>query len=165
MTNTERSLRAEWRTFRAEHSARLMGCSFDVSSRMTAKLGVCQSSRATGLPVRVAISSRLMAPGLEDQARDTFLHEVAHALAGHKAGHGPQWKAMCRKLGANPERLAHLEGETAKLYKATAPAPKWKLECHGCGAQDTRQRVSRSMQWGGAICGRCNGRIEFTRIG
>jgi hypothetical protein len=161
MTATERKLRAEWRRFRAEHSDRLAGCSFDVSKRMTSKLGVCQSSRATGLPVRVAVAAGLMAPGLEDQAMDTFLHEVAHALAGHKAGHGPEWKAMCRKLGACPERLARLdESERMTLAKAR-PAPKWRLRCHGCGVTDTRNRVSRHMQWGGAICGRCGGRVEF----
>lgn len=163
MTSTERNLRAEWRQFRAQFPERLMGCSFEVSKRMTSKLGVCQTSRATGLPVRVAVSARLMLPGLEEQARDTFLHEVAHALAGHAAGHGPEWKAMCRKLGATPERLANLEGETLELYKQTAPKPVWNLECHGCGVTDTRQRVSRAMQMWGATCGRCGGHVTFMR--
>lgn len=36
--------------------------------------------------------------------RDTMLHEIAHALAGFKAAHGPDWKAVCRRIGAEPER-------------------------------------------------------------
>jgi predicted SprT family Zn-dependent metalloprotease len=42
----------------------------------------------------------------EDEIRDVILHEIAHALAGHKAGHGPVWKAAARKVGAKPSRCA-----------------------------------------------------------
>lgn len=35
---------------------------------------------------------------------DTILHEIAHALAGHSAGHGPKWKEACNKIGAKPQR-------------------------------------------------------------
>lgn len=35
--------------------------------------------------------------------RDTILHEIAHALVGHqKRPHGKEWRAMARKVGANP---------------------------------------------------------------
>ena len=33
---------------------------------------------------------------------DTILHEIAHALAGAKAGHGPEWKAIAKRIGATP---------------------------------------------------------------
>jgi hypothetical protein len=33
---------------------------------------------------------------------DMLLLEIAHALAGPKARHGPTWKAVARKLGATP---------------------------------------------------------------
>ncbi len=32
----------------------------------------------------------------EEQIRDTVLHEIAHAIAGPEAGHGPLWKATAR---------------------------------------------------------------------
>lgn len=35
---------------------------------------------------------------------DTILHEIAHAIAGHKAGHGKDWKEVCIRIGAKPER-------------------------------------------------------------
>lgn len=36
--------------------------------------------------------------------RDTILHEVAHALAGHKAGHGPRWFRIAERIGVRGKR-------------------------------------------------------------
>ena len=41
--------------------------------------------------------------GSEEQIRDTVLHEIAHAIAGREAGHGPLWKATARRIGATPK--------------------------------------------------------------
>ena len=38
----------------------------------------------------------------EAEIRDTILHEIAHALAGPEARHGPRWKAVARRIGATP---------------------------------------------------------------
>ena len=43
----------------------------------------------------------------EADIRDTVLHEIAHALAGHAAGHGPIWKAIARRIGATPRAKAY----------------------------------------------------------
>ena len=42
-----------------------------------------------------------------EQVNDTILHEIAHALAGFKAGHGPEWKAIALRIGATPESKAY----------------------------------------------------------
>ena len=39
-------------------------------------------------------------------ATDTILHEIAHALAGANARHGPAWKAIATRLGARPRARA-----------------------------------------------------------
>ncbi len=44
--------------------------------------------------------------GNDAQIRDTVLHEIAHALAGPGAGHGPVWKAIARRIGARPKARA-----------------------------------------------------------
>ena len=51
--------------------------------------------------------------GGDEQIRDTVLHEIAHAIAGPKAGHGPLWKATARRLGAVPRARAY-ERETGR---------------------------------------------------
>ena len=45
--------------------------------------------------------------GSDEQVRDTMLHEIAHALAGPEAGHGPLWKATARRIGATPRARAY----------------------------------------------------------
>ncbi len=44
--------------------------------------------------------------GRDEEIRDTVLHEIAHAIAGAKAGHGPLWKATARRIGATPRARA-----------------------------------------------------------
>ena len=45
--------------------------------------------------------------GSEEQIRDTVLHEIAHALAGREAGHGPLWRETARRIGATPRAKAY----------------------------------------------------------
>ena len=51
--------------------------------------------------------------GSEEEIRDTVLHEIAHAIAGREAGHGPLWKATARRLGATPRAKAYESGAGA----------------------------------------------------
>ncbi len=37
-----------------------------------------------------------------EQVTDTILHEIAHALAGAAAGHGPSWCNVAKRIGATP---------------------------------------------------------------
>ena len=42
---------------------------------------------------------------------DTILHEIAHAIAGANAGHGPVWKAVAKRIGAAPRARAEEKDE------------------------------------------------------
>ena len=59
-------------------------------------------------PYKILIASFL----LEEESAfwNTVRHEYAHAaaalLTGKNQGHGPVWRAICRKIGADPSRLA-----------------------------------------------------------
>jgi len=54
---------------------------------------------------------------------NTIQHEVAHAIAGFKAGHGPQWVAAAKSIGMkNPKRLA----DTSDEYHETVK-PLWVM--------------------------------------
>lgn len=61
------------------------------------KLGECRPLQKLILISRVHALNG--APG---QVTDTILHEIAHALVGPAAHHGPEWKAAARRLGATP---------------------------------------------------------------
>lgn len=55
----------------------------------------------------IRISRAHALEGSEEQIRDTVLHEIAHAIAGPKAGHGPLWKATARRIGATPRAKSY----------------------------------------------------------
>ncbi|HEY9309549.1 MAG TPA: SprT-like domain-containing protein [Microbacterium sp.] len=70
---------------------------------------------------RISVSRYLAARYDDDTNHQTLLHEVAHALAGPRAGHGPRWKAVARELG-------YVGGATHQGETATELAP-WVGVC------------------------------------
>lgn len=82
---------------------------------------------ATWLPLKITISKHWVALLPEEEIRLTLLHEIAHALAGKEAGHGPHWKAMARKVGARPVRCKPVTG--------AQPDRRIEAKCLTCGEQ------------------------------
>ena len=66
------------------------------------KLGECRP-----LDRHIGLSRHHAVTGSPEQVTDTVLHEIAHALAGPEAGHGPAWKAIARRIGATPRSGVH----------------------------------------------------------
>ena len=60
------------------------------------------SAPAISVTARFRIGRGHALEGNEEEIRDTVLHEIAHAIAGPEAGHGPLWKATARRIGATP---------------------------------------------------------------
>lgn len=54
---------------------------------------------------RITVSKYLAARFEDDEIHQVLLHEVAHALAGPGAGHGPRWKKVAAELGYEGKRL------------------------------------------------------------
>ncbi|WP_291057522.1 SprT-like domain-containing protein [Herbiconiux sp.] len=54
---------------------------------------------------RITVSRYLAARYDDDEVHQILLHEVAHALAGSAAGHGPRWVAISREIGYEGKRL------------------------------------------------------------
>jgi predicted SprT family Zn-dependent metalloprotease len=93
----------------------------------------------------ITLSEPLTLLNDEDQVRDVILHEIAHARAGHRAGHGPLWRVHARAMGARPERC----------YRPTVvtPAAPYVAPCQGCKhpfKMFRRPKRERS-------CSRCSG--------
>ena len=73
------------------------------------KLGECRPGRKL-----IQLSRVHAVNGPAAQVTDTILHEIAHALAGPRAGHGPAWKAIAKRLGATPKSCAPESGEARR---------------------------------------------------
>lgn len=104
------------------------------------RVGVCNY-----LKREIRLSRFIAAMNPVETARNTILHEIAHALAGSRAGHGPEWKAWCRQLGARPERLADPE-------RVATPERAWVITCSNCGPVGRRHRRFDPRKYS---CGRC----------
>ena len=98
------------------------GFGFDLS---TARAGVC---RYADKRIDLSVSYCLRATRAEIE--DTLLHEIAHAIVGHRHHHDAVWKAVARALGCTAERCHDV---------AHTPA-RWLGEC-GCGQTWRRHRL------------------------
>jgi predicted SprT family Zn-dependent metalloprotease len=78
-----------------------------------------------------------------DQSEQVILHEIAHALAGKSAGHGPNWKKVAKSIGYRGEKFTGKEiaEQTAKWIGECRnghrhyrfKSPKAQLACGYCG--------------------------------
>lgn len=96
---------------------------------------------------RISVSKYLAARYQDDEIHQVLLHEVAHALAGTRAGHGPKWKAIAAGLGYEGKRLH--DGETAHEF-----AP-WVGTCPAGHLHYRYRRPTRA-----AACGECTRRFD-----
>ena len=101
------------------------------------KLGECRPGRKL-----ISLSRMHAVNGPAALVTDTILHEIAHALAGPGAGHGPAWKVIARRLGATPKSCAP-ESDEARRQRASIRA-KFRVG-------DTVSFVARNESHTGAI--------------
>jgi predicted SprT family Zn-dependent metalloprotease len=99
-----------------------------VWTRAKRTLGVTkfQVARMAGVtPVSVVKSIGLSTEYVDllprEEIKDVILHEIAHALAGHEAGHGVAWRNMARKVGAKPARCATPSARPSAAYTGVCP--------------------------------------------
>lgn len=80
---------------------------------------------------RITVSRFFASAHNEQEIEQILLHEIAHALAGARAGHGPEWRKIAREIGYEGRR-------TTSLAIDTSDAP-WVGICDG-GHRHTRYR-------------------------
>lgn len=139
MQRKHRDLQALAERLMDEHG--LDDWSFRWTPRATRQIGVCMHrTRELGFAPWLAD-----APVSEQQ--DTVLHEIAHALAGHAAKHGPIWRAHARRLGARPSHCT-----TSAEVNAVAPKGKWVGTCSVHGEVARWHRQPQRVR----ACGKCS---------
>lgn len=100
---------------------------------------------------RITVSRYLAAKYEDDDIHQVLLHEVAHAMAGSRAGHGATWLRTARGIGYEGERLH--DGEPATEFATwigTCPGghthyrykrPSGQLSCRLCGPGFSQKRL------------------------
>jgi len=96
---------------------------------------------------RITVSRYLAGRYDDDEIHQVLLHEVAHAIAGTKAGHGPKWKAVAADLGYEGKRL-----HDGAIADELAP---WVGRCPA-GHEHFRYREPKRA----LACGKCSRRYD-----
>ncbi|MDH6238071.1 SprT-like domain-containing protein [Cryobacterium sp. CG_9.6] len=93
---------------------------------------------------RISVSRYLASRYDDDDVHQILLHEVAHAMAGPRAGHGPRWKKLAHDLGYDGKRTH--DGEIADEL-----AP-WVGSCPAGHTHYRYRKPTRPLSCG--LCGR-----------
>lgn len=126
-----------------EHDLLLTGWTFRFD-KAAVRFGVCRYE-----PRVISLSIKAVRLNNEAIIRDVILHEIAHALCGHAAGHGPLWRATARRIGCRAQRCVPSEAIVPPTpYVGVCPKgheferhrrPKGRASCTACSPRfDTR---------------------------
>ena len=133
------------RSLMTEHGLVGWSFAFDHARR---RFGSCNHTRR-----RISLSRPLVLLNGIDEVRDTILHEIAHALCPPDEGHGPLWRATCRRIGAKPKRCY----SEAEVVAPPRPAARYLLGCARCDWWTPRRRRERRRY----VCKSCRGRVTY----
>lgn len=122
------------RKLMTEHGLGNWSFEFD---RSTKRFGVCRYGRRI-----IGLSEPLVRANTVERCTETILHEIAHALAGSGAGHGPVWKRQARALG--------IAGDRCYSAETTTLVGKYFSYCERCGDRPISSRVQAPTE--GFIC-------------
>jgi hypothetical protein len=118
-------------------------------SRTKRQLGCCEYGHR-----RLLFSLPFIEVNDEAECLDTILHEIAHALVGPGAGHGPRWRAMARSIGARPRATTNTAKSVEALWTGRCPTPD-------CDVTRTRHRLTETSRR--MACRACCGRFNHGR--
>lgn len=138
------------RSLMNEHGLGHVPFEFD---RAKNRLGSCRYLKAAKQPVKITVSKHYAALLEMDELRDVVLHEIAHALTpGHH--HDAVWRAMARKVGAQPKRCAAPSASPESAWEARCPAGhkgraqhRAPLRVKSCGACSTTWKGENILLW------------------
>jgi hypothetical protein len=96
-------------------------------SHSLTRFGLCSYTKKT-----IFLSKHLARLNDLPRVQNTVLHEIAHALVGSRAGHGPAWRRKALEIGCDGKRTFD---ETVSL-----PPRAFVGVCPGCRREIQRHR-------------------------
>jgi len=100
---------------------------------------------------RISVSRYLANRYEDDDIHQVLLHEVAHAIAGSWAGHGPKWKVIAKDLGYVGKRL-----HDGPIADELAP---WVGTCSAGHLHYRYRTPTRPLS-----CGKCSRRFDAENL-
>jgi predicted SprT family Zn-dependent metalloprotease len=134
-----------------EHGLIAQGWGFEFDNSRK-RLGVCKYDRFGGVAGTIGLSKYLLPHVKNAKIKDTILHEIAHAIAGHAAGHGPKWQRIARQIGCDAKRCYNVSAFRAGAREKILKQSKYNLVCPECGHKSAMARRPKRNR----SCGFCN---------
>ncbi len=103
------------------------------------RFGSCDHSRK-----EITLSKFLTSKREIHEVRNTILHEIAHALVGHRNGHNKMWRAKALEIGCDGQRCSN-DVIVQASFKGACPNCRTEIHRH------RRKRVS---------CSKCDSRFN-----
>jgi predicted SprT family Zn-dependent metalloprotease len=154
LTARAASIRDQARTLLDRYGLNAWEFGFNANVR---RAGVCFYPHR-GEPGRIELSVHFAARNIDEEVRDTILHEIAHALVGPGHGHDAVWRAKCREIGAKPEAYY---GEEVEM-----PRGRWRATCPGCATEfDRHRKPAARAGWFCRPCGPKTGKLLWEDAG
>lgn len=156
---TESEIRALWKQLQEKLGRKVIGQSLESKgwdfkfSRAKKAIGHTEHPRRS-----IALSRVLIQNGLsENIIDDTIRHEISHALDYEIRGttdHGPEWKDLARRCGADPERTSDLPEEVPPAYRWH----RWCPECEAVVGKYYRRPTSDRY-----VCRECRSELDIVK--
>lgn len=121
--------------------------------RSKARYGSCDERKKT-----ISLSKIHAKFATDSEFKNTVLHEIAHAIAGHAAGHGKEWKRVAQELGCDAKRC-HPANEEHQAY---LDRHMKRVQCP-CGHVDIRRHSVKRTFLLHNRCRSCNGELKVVK--
>lgn len=141
----------------AEHGLTEKGWRFNFD-KAKVRFGACHWATK-----EITLSQDLVRLNEEPRVKNTILHEIAHALAGQKAGHGRDFVIMARTIGCDGHMYYNV-GNTLDLPLVQLPAPKYEATCDCEGKVHRKERLSAGHKRGRYYCNNCHAKLIYKRV-
>lgn len=136
-----------------EYKATLRGVQIEVSLRMQSSGAKTVFDASTLRPRCVRISMPIFSVRSNFTAlADVMRHELAHAIAGREAAHGPEWQRVCKRIGGSAS-LGHSLCCGGEQQPPREPAPPRPPQPR---ARNAAQRPTSSSSSSAGPAGRKN---------
>ncbi len=136
----------------------LEGVTFETSTRMKRRHGVCASDGSGNCTIRLSAETAKRGgfEAIEETVRHELVHVYQHQTADVETGHGESFKRWVEPLALSGRCTSHYERQPAEY--------KYRLYCqNGCGFVGGRHRFSsvvRRAITGSQVCGHCKSSLR-----
>lgn len=139
----------QYRQLATQQINKLLGSRWSFAyDRAVRRAGQCDYTNS-----RITISKHFASSASVEEFKQVLLHEIAHAIVGHGAGHGPLWRRAATELGYTGKRTIKSDFNVVAPWQGFCPSGhkherfKRPSKRASCGVCSPRFSLSHAITW------------------